>query len=59
MTIEGNWIAGAMTHDYPKVPYKALELPVGPAGRGHSVRRRLGRRRTASKNKSEAMAAIT
>jgi multiple sugar transport system substrate-binding protein len=34
MTIEGNWLTGAMSADYPKVPYKVLPLPVGPAGKG-------------------------
>jgi multiple sugar transport system substrate-binding protein len=34
MTIEGNWIAGAMTNDYPDVDYTVAELPQGPAGPG-------------------------
>ncbi len=34
MTIEGNWLSGAMSSDYPKVPYKVVALPQGPAGRG-------------------------
>ncbi len=34
MTIEGNWIAGAMTNDFPKVDYTVAELPQGPAGSG-------------------------
>jgi multiple sugar transport system substrate-binding protein len=34
MTIEGNWIVGAMTNDYPSVKYKAVELPAGPKGKG-------------------------
>jgi len=34
MTIEGNWITGAMTNDYPDVKYKVAELPEGPAGKG-------------------------
>lgn len=34
MTIEGNWIAGAMSADYPKVDYTVAELPAGPAGKG-------------------------
>jgi multiple sugar transport system substrate-binding protein len=34
MTIEGNWIAGAMTADYPDVDYTVAELPQGPAGKG-------------------------
>jgi len=34
MTIEGNWIAGAMTNDFPDVDYVVAELPEGPAGKG-------------------------
>jgi len=34
MTIEGNWIRGAMTNDYPDVKYTVAELPEGPAGKG-------------------------
>ena len=34
MTIEGNWIRGAMTNDYPDVDYTVAELPEGPAGKG-------------------------
>lgn len=29
MTIEGNWIKGAMKNDYPKVGYKVVEMPAG------------------------------
>jgi multiple sugar transport system substrate-binding protein len=32
MTIEGNWIEGAMRSDYPKVKYEIVPLPAGPAG---------------------------
>jgi multiple sugar transport system substrate-binding protein len=34
MTIEGNWITGAMANDYPDVEYVVTELPEGPAGKG-------------------------
>jgi multiple sugar transport system substrate-binding protein len=34
MTIEGNWIRGAMRNDYPDVQYIVAELPEGPAGKG-------------------------
>lgn len=34
MTIEGNWIAGAMEADFPEVDYTVAELPEGPAGPG-------------------------
>lgn len=34
MTIEGNWIKGALRNDYPDLEYRTVELPAGPAGRG-------------------------
>ncbi|NEM91923.1 sugar ABC transporter substrate-binding protein [Galbitalea soli] len=34
MTIEGNWITGAMSTDFPSVKYQIAELPAGPAGKG-------------------------
>ncbi len=34
MTIEGNWITGAMENDYPDVEYQVAQLPAGPAGQG-------------------------
>lgn len=34
MTIEGPWIIGAMTNDYPDIDWTAVELPEGPAGQG-------------------------
>lgn len=34
MTIEGNWITGALTNDFPDVQYRVAELPAGPAGQG-------------------------
>ena len=34
MTIEGNWIVGAMTNDFPDVDYQVVKLPAGPAGEG-------------------------
>ncbi|MER7797871.1 ABC transporter substrate-binding protein [Microbacterium sp. NPDC096154] len=34
MVIEGNWITGAMTNDYPDVDYMVAPLPAGPAGEG-------------------------
>jgi multiple sugar transport system substrate-binding protein len=33
MTIEGNWIVGAMKTDFPDVKYAVAELPAGPAGK--------------------------
>ncbi|MCL1899374.1 MAG: extracellular solute-binding protein [Promicromonosporaceae bacterium] len=32
MTIEGNWIAGALNNDFPDTPWVAVELPAGPGG---------------------------
>ncbi|HEY0217646.1 MAG TPA: extracellular solute-binding protein [Cellulomonas sp.] len=34
MTIEGNWITGAMSADYPDVDYQVVPLPAGPGGEG-------------------------
>ena len=34
MVIEGNWIKGAMTNDYPDVEYLTVAMPEGPAGPG-------------------------
>lgn len=34
MTIEGNWIRGALKNDFPDVKAKVAELPAGPAGKG-------------------------
>lgn len=34
MTIEGNWIVGAMKTDFPSVKYAVAELPAGPSGKG-------------------------
>ncbi|SEM45337.1 sugar ABC transporter substrate-binding protein [Nonomuraea pusilla] len=34
MTIEGNWIKGAMKADYPGVTFSVHELPAGPKGKG-------------------------
>jgi multiple sugar transport system substrate-binding protein len=59
MTIEGNWIAGAMTHDYPTVKYKVVQLPAGPAGKGTLQYDGGWGLAAASKNKTEAMALIS
>jgi len=34
MTMEGNWIKGALKSDYPNVKYTIAPLPAGPAGMG-------------------------
>jgi multiple sugar transport system substrate-binding protein len=59
MTIEGNWISGAMTHDYPTVPWKAIELPAGPAGKGTLQYDGGWGLAAASQNKTNAMALIS
>jgi multiple sugar transport system substrate-binding protein len=59
MTIEGNWISGAMIHDYPTVKYKVVQLPAGPAGKGTLQYDGGWALAAASKNKTEAMALIT
>ena len=59
MTIEGNWISGAMSHDYPTVPYKVVELPAGPAGKGTLQYDGGWGLAAASKNKTDAMSLIT
>ena len=60
MTIEGNWISGAMTHDYPTVGWRVAELPAGPTGIKGTLQYDGGwGLAAASKNKAEAMALIT
>lgn len=34
MTIEGNWLTGAMSSSYPSVDYEVAKLPAGPKGAG-------------------------
>ncbi len=34
MTMEGNWIKGAVKNDYPDLKYTTVELPEGPKGKG-------------------------
>ncbi|GAB3801724.1 sugar ABC transporter substrate-binding protein [Micromonospora zhanjiangensis] len=34
MTIEGNWIKGALQNDYPNIKYTVHPLPAGPKGKG-------------------------
>lgn len=33
MTIEGNWMVGAMKSDFPKLNYKVVPMPTGPSGK--------------------------
>jgi len=32
MTIEGNWLLGSLSKDYPDIKYTVAELPAGPSG---------------------------
>jgi multiple sugar transport system substrate-binding protein len=32
MTVEGNWIIGAMQSTYPKISYEVVPMPAGPSG---------------------------
>jgi multiple sugar transport system substrate-binding protein len=59
MTIEGNWIAGAMKADYPTVGYRVAQLPAGPAGKGTLQYDGGWGLAAASKNKAEAMDLIS
>jgi multiple sugar transport system substrate-binding protein len=34
MTIEGNWVQGELSSDFPNVKYQVAPLPAGPAGKG-------------------------
>jgi multiple sugar transport system substrate-binding protein len=34
MTIEGNWVQGELSADFPTVKYQVAPLPAGPAGKG-------------------------
>ena len=46
MTIEGNWIKGALKNDFPNVKYTVAALPAGPKGQGHALLHQLlGHRR--------------
>ncbi|WP_328345212.1 extracellular solute-binding protein [Streptomyces violaceus] len=55
MTIEGNWIAGAMKNDYPGVKYKTVPLPAGPAGKGTLAFTQCWGIAAKSKNKAAAL----
>jgi multiple sugar transport system substrate-binding protein len=59
MTIEGNWIAGAMKADFPTIGYKVAQLPAGPAGKGTLQYDGGWGLAAASKNKPDAMSLIT
>jgi len=59
MTIEGNWIAGAMKSDYPNVGYKVVQLPKGPKGLGTLQYDGGWSLAAASKDKADAMSLIS
>ena len=59
MTIEGNWIAGAMKNDYPSVGYKVVQLPHGPKSQGTLQYDGGWGLAAASKNKADAMNLIS
>jgi len=59
MTIEGNWIAGAMKNDYPSVGYKVVQLPHGPRGEGTLQYDGGWGLAAASKNKADAKKLIS
>ena len=59
MTIEGNWIAGAMKSDYPTVSYRVVQLPHGPKSLGTLQYDGGWGLAAASKNKPDAMKLIT
>jgi multiple sugar transport system substrate-binding protein len=55
MTIEGNWIVGAMKTDFPTVKYAVAELPPGPNGKGTLAFSVCYGVSSASKNKAAAI----
>ncbi|WP_051744517.1 sugar ABC transporter substrate-binding protein [Streptomyces yerevanensis] len=55
MTIEGNWIAGAMKNDYPDVKYTTVPLPAGPKGKGTLAFTQCWGIAAKSKNKAAAL----
>jgi multiple sugar transport system substrate-binding protein len=59
MTIEGNWIAGAMTNDFPDVKYTVAPLPAGPAGQGTLSFTQCWGIAAASANKAQALDLVT
>jgi len=59
MTIEGNWIAGAMKNDYPSVGYTVVQLPHGPKSLGTLQYDGGWGLAAASKNKADAMRLLT
>lgn len=58
MTVEGNWLTGAMSSSYPDVDYKVVELPKGPAGAGTLQFTNCWGIAKASKNQKAALAFV-
>ena len=59
MTIEGNWIVGAMKTDFPAIQYAVAELPAGPSGKGTMAFSVCYGVAKASKNKAAAIDFVT
>lgn len=55
MTIEGNWIKGAIKADFPNLKWKAVELPEGPKGKGTLTFTQCYGVASASKNQAAAI----
>lgn len=56
MTIEGPWMFGALTSDYPNIKYKIVPLPAGPTGtKGTLVFTNCWAISAASKNHDQAL----
>lgn len=58
MTIEGNWIKGALKSDFADVKYKVVELPAGPAGKGTLAFTQCWGIAAKSKNQAQAQAFV-
>lgn len=58
MTVEGNWLTGAMSSSYPDVDYKVVALPKGPAGAGTLQFTNCWGIAKASKNQKAALAFV-
>lgn len=58
MTVEGNWLTGAMSSSYPDVDYRVVALPKGPAGAGTLQFTNCWGIAKASKNQKAALAFV-
>jgi multiple sugar transport system substrate-binding protein len=59
MTIEGNWIRGAMKNDYPTVKYIVVPLPKGPKAAGTLTFTQCWGIAAKSTHKAQAVALVT